>query len=175
MAGGAGKGSGLDIGLRPATLGDWPLIRSWLARPDIQNWWGPQASSEAEVLMALGSTHALCRIIQVDGQAIGYAHAVDATLWGDTLPDDLAPGTWDLDIFIAVPAYRGQGAGAIALRLLRDEVFSTTLAVAVCVFAAVENEAAVRAYEKAGFRWQRVWHDPVGGRSEWFMIADRPR
>jgi len=52
-------------------------------------------------------------------------------------------------------------------------VFATTLAVAVCVFASIENEAAVRAYEKAGFRWRRVWHDPISG-PEWFMIAERP-
>jgi RimJ/RimL family protein N-acetyltransferase len=153
---------------------DWSLIRGWLARPDIQRWWGPQASSEAEVLLALGSTHAICRIIEADGVPIGYAHAVDATLWGEALPDDLEPGTWDLDIFIAAESHRGKGAGAAVLRLLKEEVFASTLAVAVCVFASIENEAAVRAYEKAGFRWRRVWHDPVAG-PEWFMAAERPK
>jgi aminoglycoside 6'-N-acetyltransferase len=165
---------GTDVRLRAAGLADWPLIRRWLARPDIQRWWGPQASAEAEVLMALGSSHAICRIVEAAGVPIGYAHAVDATLWGDALPDDLQPGTWDLDIFIASESHRGQGIGAAALNLLKQEVFSTTLAVAVCVFASIENEAAVRAYEKAGFRWQRVWHDPAGGTSEWFMVAQRP-
>ncbi len=163
-----------SVRLRPATHTDWPLIRSWLARPEIQRWWGPQASTEAEVLMALDSAHAICRIIEVGGAAAGYAHAVDATLWGEALPDDLAPGTWDLDIFIAAEGYRGRGVGQSALRLLKDEVFQTTLAVAVCVFASIENEPAVRAYEKAGFQWRRVWHDPVLG-PEWFMVAERPR
>ena len=51
-------------------------------------------------------------------------------------------------------------------------MFATTLAVAVCIFASVRNERAVRAYEKAGFRWKRVWHDPHTG-PEWFMVADR--
>jgi aminoglycoside 6'-N-acetyltransferase len=51
-------------------------------------------------------------------------------------------------------------------------VFATTLAVAVCVFPSVKNERAVRAYEKAGFRWQRVWHDPQTGPA-WFMVARR--
>ena len=165
---------GINMRLRPAVFSDWPLIRSWLARPDIQRWWGPQASAEAEVLLALGSTHAICRIIEVDDTAIGYAHAVDATLWGEELPEDLAPGSWDLDIFIASEDHRGQGVGAEALGLLKQEVFGSTLAVAVCVFASIENEAVVRAYEKAGFRWQRVWHDPAGGKSEWFMVAQRP-
>ena len=165
-----------DVRLRPATLaGDWARIRAWLARPDIQRWWGPQASTEAEVLLALGSALAICRIIEADGEPIGYAHAVDATLWGDTLPDDIAPGTWDLDVFIAAERHRGKGAGEAALGLLKDEVFQSTLAIAVCVFASIENEAAVRAYERAGFRWQRVWRDPVAGRTEWFMVAERPK
>jgi hypothetical protein len=30
----------------------------------------------------------------------------------------------------------------------------------------------VRAYEKAGFRWQSVWHDPHTGPA-WFMVAKR--
>jgi aminoglycoside 6'-N-acetyltransferase len=160
------------IRLRPATDRDWMTIRAWLARPDIQKWWGPSAAAEAEVIMALGSDHAIARMIEVDGQPIGYCHAIDALTWGDQLPEDMPPGTWDLDIVIAEPAFRGRGLGAEALAMLRDEVFSTTLAVAVSVFTSIENESAVRAYEKVGFRWQRVWPDPAVGLS-WFMLCER--
>ncbi len=160
------------VALRPATRADWELIRGWLVRPDIQEWWGPVSATEAEVNMALGSQHALCRIIEADGRPVGYAHAVDATLWGDDLPQDLAPGTWDLDLFIASEEHRDKGVGQTALALLKEEVFSTTLAVAVCVFPSVKNERAVRAYEKAGFRWKRIWNDPYAGPS-WFMVAER--
>ncbi len=162
------------VRLRPAGRPDWDLIRGWLARPDIQDWWGPLAATEAEVNMALTSTHALCRIIEADGEPVGYAHAVDATLWGQSLPQDLEPGTWDLDLFIASEEHRGRGVGQTALALLKDEVFASTLAVAVCVFPSVKNERAVRAYEKAGFRWKRIWNDPLSGPS-WFMVAERPR
>jgi aminoglycoside 6'-N-acetyltransferase len=161
------------VRLRPATRADWDMIRGWLARPDIQEWWGPIAATEAAINMALGSQHALCRIIEADGQAAGYAHAVDATLWGDELPQDLAPGTWDLDLFIASEEHRGKGVGQAALAQLKEEVFASTLAVAVCVFPSVKNERAVRAYEKAGFRWKRIWNDPYAGPS-WFMVAERP-
>lgn len=160
------------ITLRRATRADWDMIRRWLARADIEDWWGPVSATEAEVNVALGSGHAICRIIEADGEPIGYAHAVDATLWGADLPEDLEPGTWDLDLFIASETHRGKGAGAAALALLKDEVFATTLAVAVCVFPAVRNERAVRAYEKAGFHWKRIWNDPHAGPS-WFMVAER--
>jgi RimJ/RimL family protein N-acetyltransferase len=140
------------VRLRPAARADWDLIRGWLARPDIQDWWGPIGATEAEVNMALSSQHALCRIIEADGAPVGYAHAVDATLWGEDLPQDLEPGTWDLDLFIASEEHRGRGVGQAALALLKAEVFATTLAVAVCVFPSVRNERAVRAYEKAATR-----------------------
>lgn len=163
----------LQVSLRPATRADWDLVRAWLARPDIQDWWGPLSATESEVNMALGSQHAICRIILAGSEPVGYAHAVDATLWGDSLPQDLDPGTWDLDLFIASERHRGQGVGQAALALLKEEVFASTLAVAVSVFPSVRNERAVRAYEKAGFRWKSIWHDPQAGPS-WFMVAERP-
>ena len=158
----------------PASEIDWPLISRWLRRPDIEDWWGPAASTEAEIRAALEQTAAICRIVEWDGAAVGYAHAVDASIWGEALPDDLKPGTWDLDIFIASEHHRGLGIGAAALAKLRDEVFATTLALAVAVFQSIANERAVRAYERAGFRAKRVWRDGVSGPS-WFMICDRPK
>lgn len=129
---------------------------------------------QAEINMALGSTTAMPRIILADEQPVGYAHAVDGALWGDAMPADLPSGAWDIDIFIASEAHRGRGLGAAALKLLRDEVFATTLAVAISVLVSVRNERAVRAYEKAGFRWLRVIDDPEIGPA-WIMLADRPQ
>lgn len=160
------------VRLRRATMADLTMVHRWLARPEIEAWWGPKSATGAEVRLAMVSPHAICRMIECDGNAIGYAHAVDAAIWGAQLPDDLAPGTWDLDLFIADERHRGIGAGTAALTALRQEVFATTLAVAVAVFPSISNERAVRAYEKAGFRWQRVWDDPVSGPS-WFMVAER--
>ena len=164
--------AGAAISLRPATAADWGRIRGWLALPEIQRWWGNLASAEAEMRLAFETPSALCRIIEADGTPIGYAHAMDATFWGTDLPEGMPAGTWDADLFIAAPEHRGKGAGRTALRLLAEEVFSTTLAVAISVFASIKNEAAVRAYEQAGFRWVRVWDDPVFGPS-WLMLLER--
>lgn len=161
-----------EVTLSPATQADWPLIRGWLAKSSVQAWWGPQATIEAEVMMALGSGHAICRLIRVDGEAVGYAHAFDAALWGESLPDGIMSGTWDLDLFIASEKHRGCGNGQRALELLKREVFATTLAVAVCVFPSIANERAVRAYEKAGFAWRHIVDDPATGPA-WFMVAER--
>lgn len=161
------------ITLRPARDADWVLIARWLAQPEIQRWWGNLASAESEVRMALETPSAIARVVMAGAEPIGYAHAIDASYWGSGLPDGMPPGTWDIDLFIASPSHRGRGAGEHALALLVDEVFTTTLAPALSVFVSVRNEAAVRAYERSGFEWARVWDDPVVGPS-WMMLRWRP-
>ncbi len=163
-----------ELRLRPATPEDRFRIRRWLTEPEIAAWWGNAASAEAEINLAMASEAAICRIIECDSAPIGYAHAVEIGLWGAERPEDLAPGTWDIDLFVASPEHRGRGVGATALALLADEVFATTLAVACASIVSVRDEAAVRAYERAGFRWRQIWHDPLSGPS-WLMLKERPR
>ncbi|CFX11579.1 Aminoglycoside 6-adenylyltransferase [Candidatus Filomicrobium marinum] len=165
---------GPTVRLRPATQADWPLIQSWLKMPQVAEWWGSQSAAQAEIRLVFETPSALARIIEIDGQPIGYTHAIDATFWGETLPDGLPPGAWDVEVFVAAPEHRGRGIGGTALDLLADEVFSTTLSVALCVFVSVRNEHAVRAYESAGFAWVQVWNDPIFGAS-WLMVRHRPQ
>jgi aminoglycoside 6'-N-acetyltransferase len=164
---------GTAISLRPATPEDRFLIRRWLADPEVQTWWGNAASAEAGITLAMDSATALPRIILCGGTPIGYAHAVEIGVWAEERPAELPPGTWDVDLFIASAAHRGKGLGHAALGLLTEEVFATTLAVACSAVVSVRNEAAVRAYERAGFRWQRIWPDPLFGPC-WLMLKERP-
>lgn len=170
MAEPAAPASGLH--LRPAREGDWPLIRRWIRRPEVEAWWGSAASAEARIAIAIESPSSLCRIIVGDGEPVGYAQALDAALLGSG--GALAPGTWDCDLFVGSQAHRGRGIGAAALTLLADEVFTTSLAVAIAMIVPVRNERVVRACEKAGLRWQSVYQDPAAGPS-WVLVRERPR
>lgn len=161
------------ITLRPATDADWPTLRDWLRMPDVKDWWGSASAAEAEIRTVLETNSAIARIIEAGNEPIGYAHAIDATYWGTDLPDGMPPGTWDVDIFIASKQHRGNGAGPRAMDLLAEEVFGSTLALAMSVFVSVKNERGIRAYEKSGFRWVRVWDDPLFGPS-WLMLRRRP-
>lgn len=161
------------VHLRAAMAQDRFRIRRWLAEPLVQAWWGSAASAEAEINLAMSSDVALCRIVEQGGVPIGYGHAVDIALWSGPRPDGLAAGTWDVDLFIASPEHRGLGLGTAALALLAEEVFATTLAVACCGVVSIRNEAGVRAYERARFRWQQIWSDPQLGPS-WVMLRERP-
>lgn len=161
------------LALRPATSADWRSIRAWIARPEVQRWWGSPNAAEAEIRIALDSEAAISRMVVLGDEPIGYAHAIDASHWGPSLPDGMPAGTWDIDVLIAAPEHRGQGFGERAVDLLAAEVFSTTFALALSVFVSVKNEAAVRAYERAGFEWVRVLEDPIFGPS-WMMLRERP-
>lgn len=160
-----------DIALRPARNGDWTLIHAWLRQPEIQRWWGSLAAAEGEVIAALRADMGLCSMIEVGGAAVGYAQAQDAQPLAD-VSQAVTAGTFRVDAFIGEPKARGQGIGQAALQLVCDEVFATTLALAVIVVAPLKHEAAVRAYEKAGFKWVRVIDDPLLGPS-WLMRKER--
>lgn len=160
------------LSLAPAPSGDFARIRGWLGNPEVQRWWGNGASAEAEIRLAFASEASLCRLIQLDGLAIGYAQAVECGLSGAPLPSAVNPGTWDCDLFIGSQPHRGRGYGQAALDLLAAEVFSTTLAIACVIMVPVRHERAVRAYERVGFQWASIAEDPIHGAS-WVMIRDR--
>jgi RimJ/RimL family protein N-acetyltransferase len=162
-----------ELRLRPATPEDRFRIRRWLGSAEAQAWWENAASAEAEITLAMDSEAALARIIELGEAAVGYAQAVEIGLWAQERPDGLAPGTWDIDLFIAEEAHRGRGLETAVLTLLTEEVFTTTLAVACSVMVPVRNEAGARAYERAGFGWQRIWNDALFGPC-WVMLKERP-
>lgn len=161
------------IRLRPVTPEDRFLIRRWLSDPQVQSWWGTAASAEAEITLALASAAAMPRIIERDGAAIGYAHAVEAGLRAAESPEGVPAGAWDVDYFVTPVVGDSAEVGSAVLALLTEEVFATTLAVACSGLVSIRNEAAARAYERAGFRWLQVLQDPLLGPS-WLMLKERP-
>ena len=163
----------IAVSLRPALAEDRFRIRRWLTDPEVEAWWGNAASAEAEINLAMSSEAALCRIVESEGLAVGYAHALDIGLWADERPSELAPGTWHIGYFLSPGQHRGSELGSAMLALLADEVFATTLAVACSGVVSVRNEAAARAYERAGFRWRQIWSDRLLGPS-WLMLKERP-
>jgi len=185
--------------LRLATAQDRARIRRWLVQPAAVSTGGDAASAEAKISLAMNSEAALCRVIAQAGTPIGYGHAVAVGLWAGPPPGTLPPGAWELELWLGAEQQRGDGRGASrrsaivggggrlapapgadrlnaaaeALVLLTAEVFATTLAIACCGLVPITNEAAVRAHERAQFRWHRIWHDPLLGPT-WVMLRERP-
>jgi len=166
--------SDVAVSLRPALAEDRFRIRRWLADPEIEAWWGNAASAEAEINLAMGSTAAVCRIVVTEGVPIGYAHAAEVGLWAAERPAELAPGMWQVACFVTPATDRGGSLVPRVLSQLTEEVFATTLAVACAALVSIRNEAGARAYQRAGFRWQRIWRDELLDPS-WLMLKDRPK
>ena len=162
------------IALRPLDMPDWDQVRAWLQQPEIQAWWGGLAAAEAEIAIASESPSAICRLILAGDIPIGYGHALDADIVrGGGGANALPVGTYVVSLFVADPAHRRRGAGEMALSALAQEVFATTLAPAAATLVPVRYEPAVRAAERAGYRWIGVRDDGTSGRS-WLMMRDRP-
>ena len=161
----------LGIRLRPATGEDGFLLRRWLRDPATQACSGNRASAEAEIALARMSETAVCRIVTCAARPIGYAQAMEVGVRAGPQPPELLPGTWETQVWM-LPAR--VGVPATIARLLAAEVFATTLAVACSGLISIRQEMMVRAYERAGFRWRRIWHDPLFGPA-WLMLKERPR
>jgi aminoglycoside 6'-N-acetyltransferase len=138
--------------------------------PDVARWWGSRAAAQAAVLTALDEDMGLCSIVLVAGQPVGYAQAIEIA--GTTAADDGLAGCYKVDVFVAARAHRARGVGRAALEQVVAEVFTTTLAVAVVAVLPLAGEAAVRAHERAGFRWQRIVDDPLHGPC-WLVRRER--
>jgi aminoglycoside 6'-N-acetyltransferase len=148
----------LSVELMPFEVArDLPQLRVWLARPHVSRWWGDRDEALAAIRQHSPAAHAL---IAVDAHPVGYlcwqsprSEELAAAGLSD-LPADLI----DVDILIGEPDFVGRGIGSQALTLLLDRLRAAGRT-SVGVAAAAANPRARRAYEKAGFRFFRAFHE----------------
>jgi RimJ/RimL family protein N-acetyltransferase len=147
---------------------DLELLERWLRSPHVVQWWGTPDSHLTGLGQRSMDTHAL---ITADGRPVGYLcwqrppreelEAVELT----DLPEDLV----DIDILIGETEYLGCGVGPKALVLLLARLRSEGVGFAG-VGTSSSNHAAIRAYEKAGFRFFRAFEEPEYGACR-YMVA----
>jgi aminoglycoside 6'-N-acetyltransferase len=158
--------------LREVADGDRFRLHRWMADPHVGAWFGSRTAAEALLLLARETPSALARLILLEGTPIGYAQALDAEIAEADRRPGWPRGALVLDAFIGEATHRGQGHGAHALTLVRDEVFATTLAPAVVILVPITREDLVRRLEHAGFRWRSIQNDTTRGAC-WVMMAER--
>lgn len=136
---------------------DLPRLQVWLDRPHVTRWWGDRDEAMAAIRQHAPADHAL---IAADARPVGYL------CWQRPPPeelaaaglDDLPADLIDVDILIGEPDCVGLGIGPQALTLLLDRLRAAGRT-SVGIAAAAANPRARRAYEKAGFRWYRTFHE----------------
>jgi len=167
--------SGHDaISLVPFDRSRAPLLAEWLTRPHVARWFpDPVAWLEWALDPPPGGANAL---IACDGRPVGYLSwrkVARETL--DSLGlHEIPAGSVDIDILIGEADCVGRGLGPKALALLVDRLRADPTVPLVGLTPSVENLAAQRAYEKAGFRKLREYEAPGFGRGA-LMIMELAR
>ena len=164
------------IRFRPLSEEDLAVLHDWLHTPHVQMWWDTPATLEemrAEYLPRIQDEHpATPFVILCDDAAIGYiqTYPVRAGEWGDLAP----PGAIGLDLFIGDPAYVHRGLGPrILTRFLNEIAFARSDAARCFVDPPAHNRVAIRAFEKAGFRYVGTVHEVGTAAPVYLMCIDR--
>jgi aminoglycoside 6'-N-acetyltransferase len=144
--------------VRTATVDDADLLVGWHADPRVARFWDGETYTREEILDRLQRREVDPFIVEADGEPVGYLQA-----WNDV------PGEGGIDMFL-VPRARGRGLGPDAARTLarylRDEIRWPRVTVDPYLW----NEAAIRAWRRAGFRDVEEWQPDEEHRARWLLM-----
>ena len=157
---------------------DLELVRRWLLEPHVKRWWDdglntpyPDAEIEDYREAIQGKDPTYHYLAHVDGRPVGmfqHYRIGDDPEYAEALAlDEDAVG---VDLFIGELELIGQGHGPAMLRRFLLDVALPFHRIEVCVIGpSVHNIAAIRAYEKVGFRPLREVHVPGEPEPEFLM------
>ena len=162
---------------RPLRPTDLPTLHEWLTRPHVAEWWQPTPSfAELEAEFGehfAGISGVTPYIVLSDGSPIGYIQSYTAMGSGDGWwTDERDPGVRGIDQFLANAEDLGRGLGSLMVRTFVDGLFADPEVITVQTDPSPENNRAIRAYAKAGFRPLREVDTPDG--RALLMIRERP-
>lgn len=151
---------------------DLPQIRRWLAQPHLAYVWNPPDEGVASIAAYMTEPHIASYLIVEASRPIGYLqvyHANPDEFWAaQSLPRE----TYGLDLFIGVPELLGRRRGSRAVRLAVRHLSALPNAARLHTDPSPDNAAAIRVYEKAGFRKVREIDTP-DGRSLYMILEPR--
>jgi RimJ/RimL family protein N-acetyltransferase len=155
---------------RPLQEKDLPLMHKWLNTPHVNEWWsleGNHHPSPGEVTAhysprIAAEENVFCYIIGYNDEPVGMIQSYDL----DREPEEkkafgIEEKCTGIDIFIGEKDYVHKGLGSgIIQQFLKDIVFADPAVECAVIDPQAENKAAVRAYEKAGFKYfKTIWYE----------------
>ncbi len=168
---------------------DYSRMTRWRNSPHVLRWWDPDLpprtiasiKEEYQPDTAADAASTAC-IIELEGVPVGFiqfyrwiSYAEEAAHVGIPF-DDHAYG---LDVFIGEPDRIHRGLGTRVVAMLSDYLIAERGASSVSLTTAVDNHAAQRCYEKAGFAKFEQLLDTDTYRGErvrsWLMIKEGAR
>lgn len=140
---------------------DLPLLRRWLATPEVVRWWGDPGEQAALLAEDLDEPSMVMRLVAFEGRPFAYAQDYPVHAWPQPHFAHLPAGSRAIDTFIGEPEMIGRGHGAAYLRLLAERLVRAD-APAVAIDPDADNIRARLAYAKAGFRGSTVVETGAG-------------
>jgi aminoglycoside 6'-N-acetyltransferase len=148
-------------GFAPLREEDLALVRRWLLEPHVKRWWDdgvkspyPDASIEEYREAIQGKDPTYHYLALIDSRPVGmlqHYRIGDDPEYAAALA--LGEDAIGVDLFIGEVELIGRGHGPAMLRQFLREIAFPFHGIDVCVIGpSVQNIAAIRAYEKAGFR-----------------------
>ena len=147
---------------------DLPTIKRWLEKPHVREWWHDPAEQFELVSGDLTHPDMAQFMVAADGQEFAYLQCYNLSAWScgfGAQPN----GTRGLDQFIGDAGMVRCGHGAAFVRAFADRLLADGTP-RVVTDPDPTNKRAIRAYEKAGFRGNRLIETPNG--TALLMIRD---
>ena len=154
---------------RPMSADDLPTIRRWLETPHVSGWWLDPAEQFELVSGDLGHPDMAQFIVAAGGREFAYLQCYNLTAW-DSGFGPQPEGTRGLDQFIGEADMIGCGHGSAFVRAFADRLLNSGTPRVVTDPDPV-NTRAIHAYERAGFRRDRLVETPDG--TALLMMRDR--
>jgi RimJ/RimL family protein N-acetyltransferase len=166
------------IGFRRLQTSDLPVMHRWLNTPHVSRWYGEgpsQREVEEEYAPRIaGSEPVEPYLILYDDSPIGYIqgyHISHDEEYARLVDVEDSAG---VDLFIGEVEYLHRGLGShILRRFLGDMIFQNESLKTCVIGPEPKNTAAVRAYEKAGFRYFKTIRVPGEPEPEHLMKLSR--
>jgi len=172
----------MEISFRSMTADDLPLVAQWQLSPEVHKWYGKAYTCAAQIQnryraeLAESPRRTWHYIIRLDGTDAGMIQTYllrDYPDYNRFVQADNAAAM--IDVFLA-PAFLHKGYGKdIICDFLRGYVFAGRLfsADTCAIGPEPDNRAAIRMYEKAGFRYHKTIQLPDEDAPEHIMLITK--
>lgn len=147
--------TGAGFTIRPLAAADVPVLRRILAEPDVAEWWHLDDRWPDDK-----DPHTDQCVVTVEDAVVGYVE-----IWEEVDPQYRHGG---LDILLSATV-AGRGLGTAVVRRVVQHLLDDRGHHRVTIDPCVDNPAAIRCYEKVGFRpvgvMRQYWYD--GRKDTW--------
>ena len=147
---------GRHVTLRPVVAADINRLAAILATPEVARWWPAYDRARVEAEYLVDEEDVTVWAIELGERLVGLIQASE-----ENEPEYRHAG---IDLFLD-PAIHGQGLGPEAIRIVARHLIDDRGHHRLTIDPAADNEHAIRAYEKVGFR-------PVGRLRQYQRFPD---